>query len=174
MTWFRAGGGGGEDVSEEVAVQTPLIQQIREAIVGKATLANATADKILKGYSAYVGQELVNGTLEPLTGIDFGTVTVDSQTTLTIEHSLGVIPKEIFLLRTKQYDKSAIYGVFMLENQLDTSASWFGNYIYGNTSNVYIYGLESSKIVKTENSVTFNTIRSGYPYIDTYEWVFIA
>lgn len=62
MTWFRVhGGGGGEDVSEEVAVQTPLIQQIREMIVGKATDANATEDTIVKGYSAYVGQKLVNG-----------------------------------------------------------------------------------------------------------------
>lgn len=61
MTWFRAGGGGGEDVSKEVAIQTPLIQQIREMIVGKATDANATEDTIVKGYSAYVGQKLVNG-----------------------------------------------------------------------------------------------------------------
>lgn len=69
MTWFRVhGGGGGEDVSEEVAVQTPLIQQIREMIVGKATDANATEDKIVKGYSAYVGQKLVNGNLEPSYG----------------------------------------------------------------------------------------------------------
>lgn len=62
MTMFRVhGGGGGEDVSEEVAVQTPLIQQIREMVVGKATDANATEDTIVKGYSAYVGQKLVNG-----------------------------------------------------------------------------------------------------------------
>lgn len=67
MAWSNIGGGGGENVSAEVAVQTPLIQQIREAIVGKATLANATADKIVKGFSAYVGQELVNGTLDPET-----------------------------------------------------------------------------------------------------------
>lgn len=67
MTWFRAGGGGGEDVSEEVAVQTPLIQQIREAIVGKATEANATAEHIEVGYSAYVGQVLIDGTLDPET-----------------------------------------------------------------------------------------------------------
>ena len=52
-----------EDVTPEVTTQTPIIQNITEALVGKATGATATADKILEGYSAYVGQQLVNGTL---------------------------------------------------------------------------------------------------------------
>lgn len=54
--------GGGENVTPEVTAQTPVITQILEGLVGKAQGANATADKILEGYSAYVGQELVEGT----------------------------------------------------------------------------------------------------------------
>ena len=50
-----------EDVTPEVTTQTPIIQNITEALVGKAQGATATADKILEGFSAYVGQELVNG-----------------------------------------------------------------------------------------------------------------
>ena len=39
--------GGGENVKAEVEAQTALIEEIRTALVGKATIANATADKIL-------------------------------------------------------------------------------------------------------------------------------
>ena len=54
-----------EDVTEEVNIQTPLITEILESLVGKVTIANATPETILKGYSAYVGQQLVEGTLDP-------------------------------------------------------------------------------------------------------------
>ena len=56
--------GGGENVTPEVTAQTPLVTEILESLVGKVTLANATAETILEGYSAYVGQELIKGTLE--------------------------------------------------------------------------------------------------------------
>lgn len=64
MAWSNIGGGG-ENVKPEVDIQTPLIEDIKESLVGKATGANATADTILEGYSAYVGQELVVGTYNP-------------------------------------------------------------------------------------------------------------
>lgn len=54
-----------EDVTAEVTTQTPLIEDIKESLVGKATGANATEDTILEGYSAYVGQELVEGKYKP-------------------------------------------------------------------------------------------------------------
>lgn len=57
--------GGGENVTPEVQTQTPLIEDIKESLVGKATGANATEDTILEGYSAYVGQELVVGKYKP-------------------------------------------------------------------------------------------------------------
>ena len=56
---------GGENVTPEVTTQTPIIQNITEALVGKAQGATATADKILEGYSAYVGGVLVDGEYVP-------------------------------------------------------------------------------------------------------------
>lgn len=64
MAWSNIGGSG-ENVKPEVDIQTPLIEDIKEILVGKATGANATADTILEGYSAYVGQELVVGKYKP-------------------------------------------------------------------------------------------------------------
>ena len=53
------------DMVGPVNAQTLTIEQIQESLTGKALGANATADKILQGYSAYVGQELINGTFKP-------------------------------------------------------------------------------------------------------------
>ena len=64
MAWSNIGGSG-ENVKPEVDIQTPLIEDIKESLVGKATGANATEDTILEGYSAYVGQELVEGKYKP-------------------------------------------------------------------------------------------------------------
>lgn len=60
-------GGGGENVTEEVNVQTPIVESIKSMyqVVGKPSGATATADKILDGYTAYVDQTLVYGTYEP-------------------------------------------------------------------------------------------------------------
>lgn len=55
---------GGEDVTAEVQAQTPVVADIIENLVGKATGANATAEDIRQGKTAYVGQELVTGTLD--------------------------------------------------------------------------------------------------------------
>ena len=92
-----------EDVTPEVTAQTPVITQILEGLVGKAQGANATADKILEGYSAYVGQELVEGTAKK--GVDlalFGCTkyAVDKftptsnmvSTGVRVTHSLGEQP----------------------------------------------------------------------------------
>lgn len=61
--------GSGENVTPEVQTQTPLITEILEGLVGKVTTANATPETILEGYSAYVGQELVVGTMKDFYGI---------------------------------------------------------------------------------------------------------
>ena len=54
------------DVTPEVTAQETLIDEIMTALVGKVQGANATADKILAGYKAYVGRQLVEGTYEPI------------------------------------------------------------------------------------------------------------
>ena len=64
MAWYRSGGGG-EILYAELTTQESLIDAIEAALVGKATGANATADKILKPYKAYVGKNLIAGTYVP-------------------------------------------------------------------------------------------------------------
>ena len=58
-------GGSAENLKEELATQDTLIVDILETLLGKAGGGNATAGNILKGYSAYVGQTLVEGTVTP-------------------------------------------------------------------------------------------------------------
>lgn len=108
-----------EDVTPEVTTQTPIIQNITEALVGKAQGATATADKILEGYSAYVNGVLVDGTfnkeecvdgLKGLTG--YSKIAVDKVTfsseinlnsgTVTIPHSLGEKPRVMILACNKK------------------------------------------------------------------------
>lgn len=58
--------GGGEDVTAEVEVQNPLVDQIMTALIGKVgDDANATAETILEGYKAWVQGEKVVGTYKP-------------------------------------------------------------------------------------------------------------
>ena len=55
-----------EDVTAEVEVQTPLVDQIMTALIGKVgDDANATAETILEGYKAWVQGEKVVGTYKP-------------------------------------------------------------------------------------------------------------
>lgn len=65
MAWSNIGGGG-ENVKAEVEVQTPLVDQIMTALIGKVgDDANATAETILEGYKAWVQGEKVVGTYKP-------------------------------------------------------------------------------------------------------------
>lgn len=93
---------GGENVTPEVTAQTPLIEEILESLVGKVYGANATPDKIVQGYSAYVNQNLIEGTLEEVTQIfgyskyavdkfTFSTRTTSYNTEINL--SLGEIPE---------------------------------------------------------------------------------
>lgn len=91
-----------EDVTPEVTTQTGLIESIKTQLVGKATGANATADKILEGFSAWVNGQLVQGTAKegiPINSFGYTKFSVDTFTptttiaNLTVSHSLGEIPK---------------------------------------------------------------------------------
>ena len=91
--------GGGEDVTAEVEVQTPLVDQIMTALIGKVgDDANATAETILEGYKAWVQGEKIIGTFVPITGIDYGKVTLQSPSNeLTFNHNLGKVPSQVFI-----------------------------------------------------------------------------
>lgn len=139
----RTNVGGGENVKAEVEYQTPVITQILEGLVGKAQGANATADKILEGYSAYVGQKLLEGTAKPLdlsaigcSKIAVGEITFSAQSkTITIPHGLGVVPKLAFATRTDTKDKSGVLYMCWYEKASyarlvsDSSSSHYPGYI---------------------------------------------
>ena len=102
---------GGENLTAELTAQETIIQNMAESLIGKTTGANATADKILEGFSAYVGQQLLQGTFKPMTGINFGEVTkTTAGATLSIEHGLGTTPKRFYLIEKtlNSYDATAI------------------------------------------------------------------
>lgn len=93
---------GGENLNTQLTTQETLIQTITESLVGKATLANATADKIIEGFCAYVGQQLIQGTAKQ--GLDlsmFGwtevyEVTVTpSSTTDTLAQAFAKTPQYV-------------------------------------------------------------------------------
>ena len=81
----RFGGGGGEDVTAEVTAQVELLEDITEALIGKATGANATAADLLENKTAYVGQTLITGTLEDTTAEEAEYTTLAAQLTEALE-----------------------------------------------------------------------------------------
>lgn len=161
------------DVTAEVEEQTPLIQQIREAIVGKATLANATADKIVKGYSAYVGQELVNGTLEPLDlakifgcsemNIETFTYPSNRECKYSINHSLGKIPK-VVLISNNGSELSANYALISYLGIFNNGNSINGSTIYKYTGGNFVRENLGGYI--TESTVS---IGSGLTSLEFYD-----
>lgn len=130
---------GGENVKAEVTAQTPVITQILEGLVGKAQGANATADKILEGYSAYVGQELLHGTAKE--GLDlsaFGITKVavdeivpasDISTSDDITHSLGDTPKYLIIATDETISSSTSRGYVKeyMSTQNTMVSFWFSS-----------------------------------------------
>ena len=112
MAWSNIGGGG-EDVTAEVQVQTPLVDQIMTALIGKVgDDANATAETILEGYKAWVQGEKIVGTYKVNESIGiiekyFGCTEIAAVTFTfaqdspandnAINHSLGKTPKLAFI-----------------------------------------------------------------------------
>ena len=153
-----------EDVTPEVTAQTPLVTQILEGLIGKAQGATATADKILEGYSAYVGQELLNGTAKQgRLGIDFGELTTTAVSSLiTIEHNLGVVPSHALLFVIDEP------GNF---NNVYTTLAIDGfTYRYQNQG----IGSNSYSITKTDTEVTF-TAHTTYGFGQRkFMWIAVA
>ena len=139
-------GGGCENVTPEVTAQTSIITQILEGLVGKAQGANATADKILEGYSAYVGQELIEGTAKA--GLDlsaFGITKVavdeivptsDISTSDDITHSLGDTPKYLMITTDETISSSTTRGYVKeyMSTQNTMVSFWFSRSYTSGTS----------------------------------------
>ena len=181
-----------DDVTPEVTAQTPLVTQILEGLVGKAQGATATADKILEGYSAYVGGVLVDGMYDPTTadtdlipeniregidifgvlgtmlegisGIDFGEVTLaSSKTVVSFSHSLGVVP--LWTALVPKGFETFPSGTTMININ--------GMCIYKQTGVSIALGATTNN--KSESIIKFNTYYSSCPFpATTYYWIAIA
>lgn len=157
--------GGGEDVTAEVQVQTPLVDQIMTALIGKVgDDANATAETILEGYKAWVQGEKIIGTFVPITGIDYGEVTPSANTaSITVSHKLGAIPS-FAVIMLKTFDTGLDTGNMLVSN------TW----IVENSVKSY-----DNKIAKTDSTITFNNTSGNTTYYPlwggkTYIWFAIA
>lgn len=157
--------GGGEDVTAEVEIQTPLVDQIMTALIGKVgDDANATAETILEGYKAWVQGEKIIGTFVPITGIDYGEVTPSANTSsITVSHKLGAVPS-FAVIMLKAFDTGLDTGNMLVSN------TW----IVENDVKSY-----DNKIAKTDSTITFkNTSGSATNYPlwggKTYIWFAIA
>lgn len=163
----------GVDMATPVNAQTLTIEQIQESLVGKAQGANATAETILKGFSAYVGQELVEGTYEPITGIEFGEITVASNNNsdIVVNHSLGVTPS--FALITPK-------TTVPLNNSIYSQLIQASNKMYTNTGSVSVYGTNfyshDNTAILDSNAITFTLKNSSSMWIGgvTYLWIALA
>lgn len=121
---------GGENLNTQLTAQENLIQTITESLVGKVTLANATADKIIEGFCAYVGQQLIQGTAkDPSEFADLKTAggytkmavdkfTFSEKTSASVSHSLGEIPRCLLLFTAtgvEQLTNGCAKGAFFIE-----------------------------------------------------------
>lgn len=165
---------GGEDVTPEVNEQTVIIQDIMESLVGKVYGANATAETILKGYSAYVHQKLVEGTLEP--GIDLlsatgytkmavDKITFSTKTTAqntVLNHSLGTLPTFFLLLAPVELTSANLNCIVSMQGHNVTASSKSATVItvYDSTP-IYTKGATYS-VEPTDEKLTMKTSTAAF------------
>lgn len=166
-----------EDLTPEVTVQTPLVQEILESLVGKVTLANATADKIIEGYSAYVGQKLIVGTKK--NDMDYGKVILNSDAaTITVNHNLGVVPTYALILpdsATTTFDTTNLVQYSKISNIYNTYKGIHA-YLGGSTTSLSAIFTTDDKIARTTSLLTFNESNANYKFkaACSYLWIAIA
>ena len=161
-----------EDVTAEVNAQLPIVKNIKEALVGKATGANATADKILEGYSAYVGQELVVGTAKSgvietiYENIATDEILFSSNTDIyggiELSHSLRIIPKIAILQAQNESDITTDYHVVRAVWVYDENASQGRGYFAAKYKGTNAYGnLVNYGCTMTNTTVEATSLGSG-------------
>ncbi len=182
MAWYPIKGG--ENVTPEVTAQTGLIDSIKTQLVGKATGANATADKILEGFSAWVNGQLVQGTAKDPSqfadlksaggftkmAVDKFSLTTDTiAQNIPITHSLGDIPLFILLLGpvyTGNYYIKSIYCIFN-----DAIGSMKPSLFVYSDSNFYKYNTNATR---GADSVTLGEAGYNFKYAAGIEYTLIT
>lgn len=187
----------GENLTEEMTAQETLIDDIKTALVGKVQGANARADKILAGYKAYVGRQLVEGTYEPIDPVSaisqvfgmskctYGTITLSANQTsaYTLTHNLGEQPKLFILytdadLKNKRYAIRTVIGVNRYRYNASDNRYVFTNAI-SNTSTDSSYEVYANSALAPDtdtthatNSIVINFGTTSYLLAGaTYHWI---
>lgn len=185
------------DITPEVLAQPTLVNNLIESLVGKVNGANATAETILKGFSAWVGQELVEGTYDPATadpdlipeniregidifgvlgtmvegaqGFDCGTVIPSNGLTeITVEHGLGVVPKYVALVSKPSLVASKVHMI-----ATSTNGVGYAFYVYTNATKYVANDLSvPGTFSPTATQIKFTVMPSGYSFVGKeYYWI---
>lgn len=186
---------GGENLNAQLTAQETLIQTITESLVGKATLANATADKIIEGFCAYVGQQLIQGTAKDpsqfadLKGLlGFTKMAIDKFTPASrgyassskayeLSHSLGECPKIALLLSDVSRsgaDNDVAFLMCRAEYDIYTFFGYFrsGALTYGNASSAALYPSGNSST--GSQKITLNASGAVYYFTAGTEYTLIT
>lgn len=102
-TWLKNGLTikGVEDVTDEVAAQTPLVDELLESLVGKASGADAKPEDLSLGKKAYVGQKLIVGTREnPVAGMHVMAENAEGYPIDVVMNYPNGIPDRLFYMTT--------------------------------------------------------------------------
>lgn len=174
--------GGGEDVTAEVEVQTPLVDQIMTALIGKVgDDANATAETILEGYKAWVQGQKITGTMTQRNSESGYFTVAESVRTITFTHNLGTIPSKVILLKVNE---NGDFGLiqnssgnlnFFMSNGTSSYSSVYSTTTTSNTFMIYGVGINWT-IELNETTVTVtnpDTAATTYSINGTYRWVVI-
>lgn len=172
--------GGGENITPEVTAQTSLVTEILESLVGKVTLANATPETLLEGYSAYVAGKLVVGTL-PIekTKIDYGTLTADvsGESIATVNHTLKKSPSYMMLLPKSVNRSTNVFLASIVGNTGLIEGSTYKQIIVYINNNIMsaerITNTSTYEVTYDDSTITFRT-GTTYPLKGSYIWIALA
>lgn len=144
---------------------TALISDLDTYVSNISSDADATADDLTYGKTAYVGGTKITGAKHWITG----TVTGGSATTLSIS-GLGFTPKYLVLTIEGSVNTYGSYQyVFCINN---TSGTVWGSYAKGLSYSSNYYGIYAASGVTT---LTFGdgtiSLSGGYFYATTYRYI---
>lgn len=185
MAIIPLGGGGSENLKTELTTQETLIDEIEAALVGKATGADATADKILSPYKAYVGRELITGTYVPQVVTIDGEVYTDDLELISSLSSMNFenLPYYFYkasavVLNNEIHILGSGYDAYWVNHYKWDGSSWtsVSTLPYGFSGsavvlNNEIHILGSGVIGETQNHYKWNG--SSWTSVSTLPWLFI-
>lgn len=134
--------------------------------------SNFTAENIKNGVEIWG----ITGTMpEGVTGISYGQFTVTNQSSVTVNHGLGVKPKAVMMYPIS-VTSSQTHLIFHINPYFRPGIQ--GTNYYGYIIRSGDYSVDSSEngsyAKSTATTITFHEYSSSYPISGTYGWIAIA